>query len=511
MQITQLLSRTEQLHGDATATICSDRKRSWSELARNVRCIAAGLREAGAVPGDRIAIISQNSDHYIDLYFAVPWIGAVMVPLNTRWSVPELADCLDDCQPTFVLYDCSSASIVPSLIEQCSSAIRKLDIVSLCRSSGTKAICPPFRRKDDAMAGIFYTGGTTGRSKGVILSERNLMANALTTALEFGYRADTVYLHSAPMFHLGDGASTYAVSMMGGAHAILQTFHPRDFLATVQKHAVTHAMLAPTMIQSVLDDDAFACTDTQSLQRLIYGTSPMPPRLLEDALAALPGTGFVQGYGMTELSPLATVLSPAEHLTSTRRLRSAGRPAYGVDVQVVGPEGIELDAGDVGEIRVRGANVMQGYWRRPDETAAALRDGWMHTGDCGYFDRDGFLYVVDRLKDMIITGGENVYSIEVENALTSHPAVAQCAVIGVPHRKWGEAVLAVVVPNEHQPAIDQAALIDHCRNIIAGYKLPKGICFASGSLPVNAAGKVLKSELKQIYEDYFANQREVAD
>jgi len=299
------------------------------------------------------------------------------------------------------------------------------------------------------------------------------------------------------MFHLADLAYWGATLLLGGSHVILPGFDPAKVLATIASSRVTDVLLVPTMIQILVDHPQVTEYDLTSLTSVVYGASPITQAVLERAMKAFPSAGFTQAYGMTELSPVATILTPADH--ERGHLRSAGRAAPHAEVRVVDPDGAAVPNGTVGEIIVRGGHVMGGYWNKPTETRAALRDGWMHTGDGGYLDDQGYLYVVDRIKDMIITGGENVYSAEVENAVARHRAVAQCAVIGLPDPDWGERVHAVVVLHPGA-TLTLAELREHTRTLIAGYKAPRSVEIAE-ALPISGTGKVLKRELRKKYRD----------
>ena len=309
---------------------------------------------------------------------------------------------------------------------------------------------------------MFYTGGTTGNPKGVMLSHDNLLVSAMgTMATAHLQSRGGSLLHAAPMFHLADVAMWITGMLAGCTHVIVPMFAPAAVAAAISEHNVTDLLLVPTMIQMLVDAPETADADLTSVQRIIYGASPISAALLDRARKRLESAAFTQAYGMTELAPVATLLSPADH--QDRGLaRAAGRAAVHAEVRIVGPDDEELPRGEVGEVVVRGDNVMLGYWNMPEETAAALRGGWMHTGDAGYLDDRGYLFIVDRLKDMIITGGENVYSAEVENALAKHPAVAACAVIGIPDARWGERVHAVVVRQPGQHATGQE-LQEFCR------------------------------------------------
>jgi acyl-CoA synthetase (AMP-forming)/AMP-acid ligase II len=299
------------------------------------------------------------------------------------------------------------------------------------------------------------------------------------------------------MFHLADGAAWVARNALGGTHVMVPAFTPAGVAHAIEEHRVTDVLLVPTMIQMLVDDPSTAGADLSSLRSLLYGASSISQAVLERAAARLPGAELTQAYGMTELSPVTTLLLPADH-GDDRLRRSAGRSAPHAEVRIVDDEDREVPRGTVGEIVARGGHVMAGYWNRPEETAAAVRDGWMHTGDGGYMDDGGYVFVVDRIKDMIVTGGENVYSAEVENALAAHPAVASCAVIGVPDDEWGERVHAVVVLAAGA-ATTAPALRFHVKERIAGYKAPRTVEFVD-ALPISGAGKILKRELRARHE-----------
>ncbi|GAA0604010.1 long-chain fatty acid--CoA ligase [Sporichthya brevicatena] len=503
MNITQHLQRNARHSPDCESTICGDRVRNWAETRERVARLAGALRSLGIGSGDRVAILSLNSDRYVEYLFAVPWADAVITPVNIRWSPAEIAYSLVDSGTGTLFVDDAFAPMVPALREQ----VPGLRTVVHCGDGPTPEGALDYerlivehgpvedaRRAGDQLAGIFYTGGTTGHPKGVMLSHANLVISAMAAAAagEFltpGGRT----LHAAPMFHLADLFTVLIRNILGGTHVTVPFFEPAAVAQTVEKHQVTDVLLVPTMIQMLLDAPGAAEADLSSLQRLIYGASPISDSLLSRAQAALPGVRFTQAYGMTELAPLATYLCAEDHADPVLR-RSAGRAGPNVEVRVVDAEDQEVAPGVVGEVVVRGGNVMLGYWNRPAETSDALRGGWMHTGDGGYLNDRGFVFLVDRLKDMIVSGGENVYSAEVENALATHPAVAQCAVIGVPDPELGERVHAVVVLVPGATAT-QEELRAHCKALIAGYKAPRTSEFVD-AMPLSGAGKILKRELR---------------
>ncbi|WP_158814306.1 long-chain fatty acid--CoA ligase [Methylocapsa sp. S129] len=507
MNITHGFKRALQVNADGLATVFGDRRRKWRDLGERAPRLAAGLASLGAGPGERVAILSLNSDRYLETYLAVAWAGAVIVPLNIRWSRQENEDALRDCRAAILIVDKMFSGVGESL----AAALPGLRLVYaddddapagaqhyealLARS----APMPDAMRQREDLAGIFYTGGTTGRSKGVMLSHDNLMANALNALSEGLFPSEAIYLHAAPMFHLANGAAMFALLLSGGANVIIKAFSPEAAMASIEREKVTEVLLVPTMIQMTVDHPALPSHDLSSLTRIVYGASPISEAVLDRAMAALPDTQFCQAYGMTELSPIATILHWKEHIGEGRakgRHRAGGRATLGCEVRIVDPSDQPVAPGIVGEIVARGDNVMMGYWERPEETARALVGGWMHTGDGGYMDADGFVYVVDRVKDMIISGGENVYSIEVENVVAQHPAVVQCAVVGVPSDEWGEEVHAVVV-RRPDAQVNGEEIIAFCKARIANYKCPRSVDIRDVPLPMSGAGKILKRELRK--------------
>jgi len=503
------LRRSVQLYGDRVAAIDGETRLTYAQLGARVDRLADALRDLGLARGDRVGVLMLNTFRYLELYYAVNVAGGVIVPLNSRLAVPELAFILDDCACTTLFVTREFAGHAAQLRGRCpalAAAILAEDepappgllaYEDLIAAAGPARA--PVALADSDLAGIFYTGGTTGLPKGVMLTQRNLVDNAYRIIIELGYRGDDVYLHAAPMFHLADGASTFALTYVGGAHAHLRAFQPRAVLETIARDRVTATLLVPTMITALLNHPDLGRHDLSSLRTILYGASPIAADTLRAAIAALP-CALVQGYGTTEAAPLLAVLPGADHRLDgaghpPRRLASAGRAAIGVALRVVDDDDRDVPPNTIGEVLARGANIMGGYWNRPQETAAAQRGGWYHTGDLATLDEDGYLYIVDRKKDMIVTGGENVYSIEVEDALAGHPAVLECAVIGVPDARWGEAVHAVVALKPGQEATAEE-LIAHCHERIAGYKAPKSIAFTE-ALPKSGAGKILKRELRE--------------
>jgi long-chain acyl-CoA synthetase len=506
MNITHGLRRALQVNSRGTATIFEGRRRTWQEIGDRVSRFARALRGHSLGRGDRIAILMLNQDRYIECYLAASWAGAVIVPLNIRWSIQENADALSDCGAKLLVVDNAFAKAGMTLATNASGSLMVIyaddDPVpdgmfgyeALIAASGPM---PDAMAAPDDLAAIFYTGGTTGRSKGIMLSHRNIAANAFNCLAEGLCGETAVYLHAAPMFHMANGAGMYSVFLSGATSVVIKAFTPETVFDAIEQQRVTETILVPTMIQMVADHPAVRLRDLGSLKQILYGGSPISEAVLDRASAALPRVAFIQAYAQSELSPIATILHARERLGEGRsrgRHRSGGRATLGVEVRIVDENDREVPRGTVGQICARGDVVMMGYWNRPEETAKAIVDGWMHTGDAGHMDEDGFVYIVDRFKDMIISGGENVYSAEVENIVARHPAVAQCAVIGIPNETWGEQVHAIVM-RRPGTKVDPVDIIAFCKERIAHYKCPRSVEIRD-ELPMSGPGKILKRELR---------------
>lgn len=505
MSLTQGLHRSLRANPHGTMTVCGERVRTFAEVADRVARLAGAFGSLGAGEGDRIAILSLNSDRYQEYLLATVWAGGVLNPINIRWSAAEIAFSLRDSDSRILLIDDTFLPLLPELRSQFPDLAAVIHCGDGPTPPGILAYeelvradpVPDARRSGADLAGVFYTGGTSGHPKGVMLTHDNLMTSALGgLASGFFLTSGGALLHAAPMFHLADLAIWCEQVIRGGVHVFIPSFKPELVFDALQRHRVSDLLLVPTMVQMLVDHPSLPDYDTSSLRAVMYGGSPISAALLERAAVRLPTASFVQAYGMTEVSPIATLLSPQDHHDPVLR-RSGGTAAPHSEVRIVGEDDVELPRGEVGEITVRGGHVMAGYWGRPEETATALRGGWMHTGDAGFMDDRGYVFVVDRIKDMIVSGGENVYSVEVENALARHPAVATCAVIGVPDERWGERVHAVVVLAAGQRA-DDDELRDFCKSLIGGYKVPRTIEVVD-ELPLSAAGKVLKRDLRARY------------
>jgi acyl-CoA synthetase (AMP-forming)/AMP-acid ligase II len=505
MYLTQPLHRAVQQTPDAINSVYRDRALTHRQVRDRVARIAGGLRARGIRTDSRVGLLSLNTDTFFHSCLAIAWADAVVVPLNTRWSVKEMSYALHEADVEVLLAD----DPFLGLADQLRDAVPGLrEIVGIGDAPVPGGLTPladllaadpveDAHRQGAELAGIFYTGGTTGLPKGVMLSHRGIFVSALgsLTALARIPRGGGNLL-VAPAFHMA-GFAIWVQGMLLQMTAVpLPGFDPPGVLKAIEDHRIKQALLVPTMIQMLVDHPEAQRHDLSSMESLIYGASPISEAVLDRARKVFTGTAFTQAYGMTELSPTTTILTDADHDDPVLR-RSAGRAAPYARVKIVDENGDEVPRGTVGEIVAAGDHVMVGYWKQPEATAEAVRAGWMHTGDGGYMDEGGYVYVVDRIKDMIISGGENVYSIEVENVVARHPAIAQVAVIGVPDEIWGERVHAVVTLAPGS-ALDLDELRDFCKQDIAGYKAPRSLEIVE-QLPLSGAGKILKRTLRAQY------------
>jgi long-chain acyl-CoA synthetase len=504
------LDRCARLYGHRPAIIDREGRFSWHEHLERVRRAAGHLQRLGLRPGDRFGIVSRNTFRLAELLHAGYWSGLIPVPINTRLAHLEMSMILVDAGVKALALEAPFAGLLdqPDMQALRATAFRlgpsdaggaELPDYDTLIADAPVAALHPSTEDDDAI--LLYTGGTTGRGKGVRLTHRNVVANGLQMAVTLGLREDEVYLHVAPMFHSADLLGT-GVTLQGGAHAFLAQFSPQGLLAAMQDLEATWTMLAPTMIILMLQDARPADYDLSRMRTVLYGSAPMAPEWTARTIEAMPQVKVVQGYGLTETSPILTVLGDAEHRAAMASgdmtlLRGAGRPLVGIDLCILGDDGKEVPVGEAGEVCVRGPNVTRGYLDQPEATAAAFYQGWFRTGDLGRVDERGYLFLLDRKKDMVITGGENVYSSEVEQALYQHPGVSECAVVGIPDVTYGEALLAVIVPARGHELTTEA-MIAHCRGRIGGYKIPRHMVFVP-QLPKSAMGKILKTELRKLY------------
>jgi acyl-CoA synthetase (AMP-forming)/AMP-acid ligase II len=507
MHLTHFLRHAADLYPDKIASIDGDRRHTWGEWRDRITRLAAALRALGMAAGDRVAILALNGDRYTEYLYAVWWAGGAVVPMNTRWSAAENAYSLNDSGAEILFIDQMFAPMLDAIRTEAKGLKTTIYMGDDDAPAGLLSYealvaghtpCADAMRGGEDLAGLFYTGGTTGFPKGVMLPHRALWFVTFALGVALPFDGETRWLHVAPMFHLADFGSNMSVAMLGGCNVYIPAFAPEAFLQAVETHAINSTILVPTMVSMVMAHPDFRPERLASLKNAIYGASPMAEGLLRQVLQTLPDIQFYQGYGQTELAPSISLLKPADHALdgpNTRRLRSAGRVIAGVDIKIVDEDGNIVPRGTVGEIAARSPGAMQGYWNLPGQTAKTLVDGWVHTGDGAFQDEEGYIYIVDRLKDMIVSGGENVFSAEVESAISTHPDVAGVAVIGIPSERWGEEVHAIIIPKP-EATLDEAGVIAHCKALIAGYKCPRSITLRSEPFPLSGAGKVLKRDLR---------------
>ena len=491
MQLPDLIAGAVSRNPARACVVAGKRSLTFAEVDNRASHLAGALEARGAGGGARVALLARNEPEYFEIQLAAQRAGALLVPLNYRLAAPELRAIVADCEPAVMIHgsECADQAAelgVPitwelgpayeSVLGDCEEPLeaRPLDSGLACT--------------------ILYTSGTTGRSKGAVISNGALWARVNLFAVELSVAPGDTLLFPIPLFHTSS-ALAYAFTYLGCTVTLMREFDAEGAVAALRDHRVSHAVFVPTMLGRVVEHLIAEPTRLECLRRVMYGGSAVAPDLLRRAFTAL-GCDFVQGYGLTEAIN-ATVLRPPDHDPDGKPelLASAGTPAVSYEMRIVDPDGRELGPGEVGEIVLRGPAVMDGYWQSPGDTATAMRGGWLHTGDLGRRSSDGYLYITDRLKDVIVSGGENVYSREVEDALYSHPGVWEAVVVGIPSPAWGESVHAEVVPRPGA-SIDPDELIAHCRERLAGYKTPKSVTVVD-ELPKSASGKILKREVRQ--------------
>lgn len=482
---THSLGRGARYYPDRTALSAKGVPTTFRELNGRVARSAAALARRGFRFGDRLAVLLPNEPEYINLIYACAWLGVIVVPLNTRLSAAEIDHILADASPRGLVRHSTLPAPKTNLTFQFVLDQDPLDVDS---GSPPEPVYDP-----EAVFALLYTSGTTGRPKGVVLTHTNILASVDHANYWLPYREGGVYLHAAPIFHIADFPFMFASPAFGSCQVTIPKFSPQTFCEVVARERVTHTVLVPTMINLLTQFADLKQYDLSSLERLGYGGSPIAPELIHRIRQAVPHLKLVQVYGLSETGFL-TGLEDHEH--TEVRLMSCGRPCPGIDLRIVDESGRDAGVGGCGELVARGANVMRGYWNSPKETSLAFRDGLFRTGDIGYQDGEGYFYILDRLKDMIVTGGENVYSGEVEAVIYSHPAVLEAAVFGVPDESWGELVMAEVVLKPDM-TLSTEELIAYCRQSLANYKIPRRVEFSVTELPKSGSGKILKKVLRE--------------
>ena len=517
MDIPFILEKALSLYGDKEAIVSGEKRFTYAEFAERCFRLARALKNSGIKKGDCVAILHQNSHEFLEAYFAAALLGAILNPLNFRLSAREICYILNDSGAAHMI----SAPRFVSLVEEVEKQGASLQSV-LFTGNGAPERLPgsslyeealaaeepsplePSGARDDDVAHLYYTSGTTGLPKGVPLTHRNVVFHALAAIAELHLTDSDVWIHVAPLFHLADAWATFAITWVGGRHVTVGDFVPEDVLSTMEKEKVTITNMIPTMLNMLVNTPGVESYDFSSLRVMLSGGAPIAPEVVKRIMETFK-CDYVQTYGMTETSPYLTLSILKQNLAALPPEKQfafkakTGRPFLGVLLKVVRDDGTEVtpDGKEVGEIIVKGDIITPGYWNRPDETQKAFKDGWLYTGDMAVMDQEGYVNIVDRKKDMIITGGENVYSVEVENVLYTHPAILEAAVIGVPDPKWGEAVKAVVVLRPGAKATEQE-IIEYCKKRMARYKAPKSVDFVP-ELPKTGSGKIYKKGLKEKY------------
>ncbi len=518
MRIPFILEKALSLYANKEAVVFGEKRFTYRQFADRIYRLANFLKKIGITQGDCIAILHHNSNEFLECYFAAAELGSILNPLNFRLSPKELAHILKDSGATLLIVSDRFSSQVSSLLKQdtylkvvvyTGTGDWSIPLESMNYEDALKNEVatppPPLDISDEEVAHLYYTSGTTGQPKGVMLSNKNVCIHALAAIAELRLGDSDKWIHVAPLFHLADAWAAFAITWVGAKHVIVGDFEPELVLSTMQNEKVTITNMIPTMLNMLVNAPGVESYDFSSLRVILSGGAPIAPEIVKKIMETFK-CDYNQTYGMTETSPYLTLSILKEDLTYLDKNKQffykakTGRPFLGVLLKVIREDGTEVtpDDKEVGEIIVKGDIVTKGYWNKPKDTAKALKDGWLYTGDMAVVDREGYINIVDRKKDMIITGGENVYSVEVENILYTHPAILEAAVIGVPDPKWGEAVKAVVVLKEGHNAKEEE-IIQYCKQqAIANYKVPKSVSFIS-ELPKTGSGKIFKKGLKEKY------------
>ncbi len=513
LSVLEFRDRAEAYFGDRVGVVDGDRTFTYREYGERTHRLASALRRLGVGPGDRVSFITYNTHQLLEAYYGVLEAGAVLNPINIRLTPDDIAYILDHSASRVVVYHADFAPLVERIAPSLSS--RPTFVILEAPPSGPatheyEALLasgspdePPAEVDENAVAELFYTSGTTGRPKGVALTHRALYLHGLQSAQSLGVTDADAILHVVPLFHVNGWGAPHWMTMVGGQHVMLRRFDPSTLLSLVERHRISYLLAVPTIFNAVLNSPDLASHDLSSLKCVLIGGAPSSPALIR-ALEERLGVQAVVGYGLSETSPVLTVAWPRRHLLDVEppemrlaRQATTGWPVPGVRIRVVASDGTDVrpDGTQLGEIVVRSNVVMDGYYLDPEATAAAIRDGWFHTGDMATVDEQGYITIKDRAKDVIISGGENISSVEIENALAEFPGLLEAAVVPVPDDTWGEVPAAIVVL---KPGVTATAddIIAHCRRRLAGFKVPRRVEFRD-QLPKGGTGKILKGELRE--------------
>jgi fatty-acyl-CoA synthase len=521
MILIESLNKAFKLFPEKQAIVCGKKRWTYRQFYDRINRLSHCLKNLGVGKDDKVAVLHPNCHYFLEAYYGITQIGAISVPINFRLSPKEIAFILQDSESKVLIADpMFRAQIDPirgeigeikKIIwtgeEKINREPRDLNYEKVLQETHVRLL-PEAHTTAEDVAQIYYTSGTTGRPKGVMLSHKNVSTHALGTVAELHLTDSDVWIHVAPLFHLADAWATWAITLVGGTHVLIREFDPRVVFEAIEREKVTITNLIPTMLNLMVNHPEVGKYNYRSLRALLSGGAPIAPEVVRKIVETFQ-CDYIQTYGMTETSPYLTLSILKDHLKKMSyedqlRFKSkTGREFIGVHLKVVNERGEEIkaDEKEVGEIIVKGDIVTKGYWKLPEETAKSIKDGWLYTGDMAIIDGEGYVTIVDRKKDMILTGGENVYSTEVENILYMHPAILECAVVGVPDEKWGEAVKAIVVLKLSQKATDQE-IIQFCKERIAHYKAPKSIDFID-ALPRTGSGKIHKKGLRDTYWESY--------
>jgi fatty-acyl-CoA synthase len=506
-----------QVFGNKIGVVCEDHRFTYREFSQRCDRLSDALLQMGLKPGDRVAYLSFNCHRLLEAYYGVPQIGAILLPLNIRLTPEELGYILNDASPRFLFFDPEFLPLVEAL---------RSNVQSVEHYIALRGARPPWaaeRLYDELVAGgepreidyrtidensvaeLFYTSGTTAHPKGVMLTHRNLYLHAFYTAV--GYRGvdDEVHIYTVPLFHVNAWGAPHILALTGGRHIMVKKFDPAAVLEHIHRERVTRLHMVPTMVIALINHPDFAKYDLSCVRQVMMGGAPTNTALIRQVEERIPGCVAKGGYGLTETSPVLTIAHIKDHLdadpeeTKLRRKATAGYTLAGSEIRVVDPNGrdVKPDGAEVGEVIVRSDLVMAGYWKQPDETRRYVRDDWFYTGDLATIDEEGYVLIVDRAKDMVLSGGENIGTAEIERIIYQHPDILECAVIAVPDDRWGEVPKALVTVREGSCPSEQE-ILDHCRWHLAGFKVPKSVEFME-SLPKGGTGKILKRLLRERY------------
>jgi len=516
MVVSDFLERVRKLYPGKEAVICGNQRLTYEACYRRSKNLANFFQEQGIARGDVVSIIHYNCHYFFEAYYAAAWCGAILNPINARLSPHEIRYILQDAEAKILITNQQYSALLERIKEHLPMIIWTGNDAppsfggtayeTIISSLPDGAIFKQLPIDEHDIAHLYYTSGTTGKPKGVPLSHKNVTTHALCALGELGIADTDNWLHAAPMFHLADAWATFAFTAAGAQHTMVKDFRAKDVFALIEKEGVTISNMIPSMLNMLINAKEIAAYDLSSLRVLLSGGAPIAPELVRKILEKFK-CDYMQTYGMTETSPYLTISKLKGHLETLpydKQLHyksKTGREFLGVSVRVVREDGsdIEANGAEVGEIIVKGDIVTAGYWKLPEETAKTIKNGWLYTEDLATIDQQGYVNIVDRKKDMIITGGENVYSTEVEYVLYEHPAVLEAAVIGVPDETWGEAVKAYIVLKEGERASEEE-IIAFVKERIARFKAPKSVDFLS-SLPKTGSGKITKQPLREKYRN----------